>query len=159
MIEVVPAGPEGAGTQIRLRPPRALTAHQFKALFVGLAGVMWGVAGLGWLAGNAFAPVFALLHTALVAAALRWLWRAGERDEVIVIGPEQVEVRGSASSAPAFHAHPYWVRLGAGRSGEQVVLSSRGKQVEVGAFLGAGERRELAARLQELLAAAGGRNR
>lgn len=73
MIEVVPAGSGGIGARLRLRPPRALTARQFKALFAVLAGAMWLVAGLGWAAGNVFAPAFALLHSAGVALALRWL--------------------------------------------------------------------------------------
>ena len=73
MIEVVPSFPDGCSARLRLRPPRALTARQFVALFAVLAGAMWLVASAGWLAGNVFAPAFALLHSAIVAAALRWL--------------------------------------------------------------------------------------
>jgi hypothetical protein len=105
MIEMVSSGP-GSGAQLRLRPPRALTARQFVALFATLAAAMWLVALLGWWGGNVFAPAFALLDSAMVAAALRWLWRLGERREVISIGPEAVEVWRSAQPAPAFRAHP-----------------------------------------------------
>src|SRR6478609_2704795 len=35
MIEMVSSGP-GTGTQLRLRPPRAMTARQFVALFAAL---------------------------------------------------------------------------------------------------------------------------
>ncbi|HAU80552.1 MAG TPA: DUF2244 domain-containing protein, partial [Stenotrophomonas sp.] len=62
MIEVLIA-PDGSGTQLRLRPPRALDARQFVLLFAVLAGVMWLAAGLGWFTGNVFAPVFALLYS------------------------------------------------------------------------------------------------
>lgn len=157
MIEVVASAPGGQGARLRLRPPRALNGRQFVALFAVLAGTMWLVAGMAWLAGNVFAPAFALLHSALLAAALRWLWRSGERDEWIAIGPDAVEVRRSAQSAPLFRAHPYWVRLRTG--GERIWLGSCGRDIEVGAFLGPAERQELAGRLQGLLAAASGRNR
>ena len=161
MIEVVPSLLDGRGAQLRLRPPRALTARQFKALFAALAGAMWLVAGLGWLTGNVFAPVFALLHSAMVGTALRWLWLSGERGEDITIGPEAVEVsRTAAVGAEAcrvFRAHPYWVRLRIEEAGERISLASSGKRVEVGSFLGPGERKALAGQLQDLLAAASGR--
>ena len=151
MIEMVPPVP-GSGAQLRLRPPRALTARQFVALFVVLAAAMWLVALLGWWGGNVFAPAFALLDSALVAAALRWLWRLGERREVIEIRPEAVEVWRSAQPAPAFRAHPVWVRLEVEGDDGRIVLASSGRRCEVGAFLGPDERRLLAQRLAALLA-------
>jgi uncharacterized membrane protein len=160
MIEVVQAGSGQAGAQLRLRPPRALTALQFKALFAGLAGAMWLAAGLGWLAGNVFAPVFALLHSAGIALALRWLWRSGERGEEIAIGPLAVEVRRGTGAV--FSAHPHWVRMRVDADDGRITLSSSGRRVEVGAFLGPAERSQLAGCLKEFLAAAadgGGRNR
>ena len=153
MIEMVSSGP-GSGAQLRLRPPRALTARQFVALFASLAAAMWLVALLGWWGGNVFAPAFALLDSVLVAAALRWLWRLGERREVISVGPEAVEVWRSAEPAPAFRAHPVWVRLDVEGDGERIELASSGVRCEVGTFLGPCERRQLAARLRALLEAA-----
>lgn len=153
MIQMVPSAP-GPGTQLRLRPPRALTARQFVGLFAALAAAMWLVALLGWWGGNVYAPFFALLDSALVAAALRWSWRLGERDEVIAIGPRVVEVWRSAQPAPAFRAHPCWVRLEIAGDGERIVLASSGRRCEVGVFLGPDERRQLARRVGELLAAA-----
>ena len=152
MIEMVSSDP-GSGTQLRLRPPRAMTARQFLALFATLAAAMWLVALLGWWGGNVFAPAFALLHSVMVAAALRWLWRLGERREVISIGPEAVEVWRSAEPAPAFRAHPVWVRLDVEGDGERIELASSGVRCEVGTFLGPSERRQLVQRLRALLAA------
>src|SRR5690606_1011579 len=157
VIEVLPGRSGGAGAQLRLRPPRALTGGQFRARFAALAGAMWLAAGLGWLAGNVFAPAFALLHSAGVALALRMLWSNGERGEEIAIGPRAVEVRRGAETV--FSAHPYWVRLQVAPEDGMVMLSSGGRDVEVGAFLGPGERRQLARCLREFLAAASGRNR
>lgn len=153
MIEVATQGPEGRGTRLTLRPPRALNGRQFVTLFVACTGLMWGAAILGWLAGNAFAPVFAVLHGGLVGLALQAAWRAGERDEVIAIAPELVEVRRRAQRDAAFRAHPYWVRLGVGGDA-CVTLSSSGRQVEVGRLLGPAERQELARQLRVSLAAA-----
>ena len=158
MIEVVPSTWDGHGARLRLRPPRALSRRQFILLFAVLSGAMWIVAMLGWWGGNAFAPAFALLHSAILALALRALWRGGERGEEIRIGPEAVEVTTSRSGA-VFRAHPYWVRLCIERGGERVSLASSGRQVQVGDFLGPAERREVADTLQDLLAAASGRNR
>ena len=159
MIEVVPSFAIGQGAQLTLRPPRAMTAAQFRALFAVLAGLMWLVASAGWLAGNVFAPAFALLHSAIVAAALRWLWRSGERNECISIDPQWVEVSRTAGSGAlaqsVFRAHPYWVRLRIEEDGARISLASSGRHVQVGNFLGPAERRELARQLQDLLAAAG----
>lgn len=157
MIEVVPCRSGDAGAQLRLRPPRALTAPQFRALFAVLAGAMWLVASLGWLAGNAYAPAFALLHSAGLALALRVLWCSGERGEEIAIGPCAVQVRRGAETV--FSAHPYWVRLQVSPEDGMVMLSSGGRNVGVGAFLGPDERVQLARCLKEFLAAASGRNR
>ena len=66
----------------------ALAQYLFGSLTTIDDGDTWLVAGLGWLAGNVFAPAFALLHSAGLALALRWLWRSGERGEEIAIGPQ-----------------------------------------------------------------------
>ncbi len=156
MIEVLSA-PDGSGTQLRLRPPRALDARQFVLLFAVLAGAMWLVAGLGWLAGNVFAPVFALLYSLLLAAALRALWRSGERQEEIRVVPACVEVIPAPGGSPVFQAHPHWVRLLT--DGQRVRLASSGRQVEVGGFLAPAERQTLVEALESLLAASDGGHR
>ena len=157
MIEMLRRVEGDSRAQLVLHPPRALSARQFVLLFIALAGLMAFSAGLGWLSGNVFAPVFALLHCFLVGAALRASWRSGERREEIRVGPDCVEVIPAAGCPPVFRAHPYWVRLVI--EDERVVLVSSGKRVEVGSLLAPAERRELAATLDGLLAASDGRNR
>ncbi len=157
MIEMLRRVEGDSRAQLVLHPPRALSARQFVLLFVALAGLMAFSAGLGWLSGNVFAPVFALLHCFLVGAALRASWRSGERREEIRVGPDCVEVIPAAGCPPVFRAHPYWVRLVI--EDERVVLVSSGKRVEVGSLLAPAERRKLAATLDGLLAASDGRNR
>jgi uncharacterized membrane protein len=145
--------------QLLLRPRRALTASQFRGLFAVLVLAISLVAAASYSQGNVFAPLFALLDIAIVAWGLGWAWRAGERFEAIALDRQRLEVRCSGQSAPVFSAHPYWVRLSlAGQGGTvQVRLGSHGRSVEVGAFLVEAERRDLAQRLKELLAAASGR--
>lgn len=162
MIELDVSVPAGPGARLVLRPRRAMTASQFTGLFVALSLATFTVACFAWWhQGNVLAPVFALLDAAFIALVLRWVWRQGERFEVIALDARRLEVRRSAQDGPAFEAHPYWVRvsLDGGGGRERVLLGSQGRQVEVGAFLPPGERLELAARLKELLAAASGRSR
>ena len=157
MIERVPSEVSGADWQLLLRPRRALTMGQFRVLFAILAGAMWAVALATYSQGNVFAPAFALVDSVLVALALRWVWRQGERYELIAWGERTLEVHRSMQPVPALRAHPYWVRLRvAKRSGQaRVWLGSRGEEVEVGAFLSDEERLDLAERLKQLLAAPG----
>jgi uncharacterized membrane protein len=157
VIELVPSLVSGSQAQLLLRPRRALTVGQFRALFAILAGATWAVTIYSFFAmGNVFAPLFAVLDTVFVAVSLRCVWRDGERFERIALDERVLEVHRSADSAPAFRAHPYWVRLSVRQETgtPQVWLGSQGKQVEVGAFLSEAERLDLADRLKALLAGA-----
>jgi uncharacterized membrane protein len=161
VIELVATVPQGSGARLVLRPRRAMSAVQFAGLFSLLALATFAVAGVAWSQGNVFAPAFAGLDAAFIAAVLRWVWRQGERFEVIALDERRLQVRRSAQREPAFEAHPCWVRLSVagGKGNERVLLGSKGQQVEVGAFLSIEERRDLAARLKGLLASASGRGR
>jgi uncharacterized membrane protein len=144
-----------------LRPPRALSGRQMGALFAVLSGAMWTVALWSAWQGNVFAPPFALLDSLIVAASLRWMWRLGDRRELIDVDAGAIRVRrrngrSAADEAPVFEAHPYWVRVSIGEAGHEphVVLDSHGSRVEVGGFLAPAERRILADRLHDALQAA-----
>ena len=163
MIESVSPAVVGAGAQqLLLRPRRALTGGQFAGLFAVLGTAIAAVAAVNYGLGNAFAPLFGLADVLFVGLALRHVWRQGERGERIVVGDGALEVLREPGIDPVFRAHPLWVRLALERRhGEaRVWLRSKGRQVEVGAFLAEAERIDLAARLQDLLARAGwpGRN-
>ena len=156
MIEQLPTGDAGAWVQLRLRPRRALTARQFRGVFALLAASMCAVALLTYLQGNVFAPAFAFLDSAFVAAALRWTWLRGERFETIALGRGEVVVRRSSRPEPLLRAHPYWVRLRVcDEAGDpRVVLGSAGREVQVGSFLSEAERLDLVERLRQFLASA-----
>lgn len=142
--------------QLKLRPQRALSARQFRMVFALLATATWAVALLTYIQGNVFAPAFAFIDSAIVAAALRWAWLRGERYELIALGEAQVEVRQSSQPEPLLAAHPYWVRLQVDREpgDPRVLLSSAGREVQVGSFLSEAERLDLVERLRQFLAAA-----
>lgn len=158
MIEQLPSGLAGTESRLLLRPRCALTGSQFAGLFALLAAMIWVTALVSQRQGNAYAPAFALLDCVIVAGALYWCWRLGGRYELIACGKDGLEVRRSSQQEPAFRAHPYWTRLrvAQGDGEARVHLGSRGKEVEVGAFLADEERRDLARRLKALLAAATG---
>ncbi|MBS0575536.1 MAG: DUF2244 domain-containing protein [Proteobacteria bacterium] len=166
MIDVFRDAPGHSHLRLVLRPRRALSGRQVGVLFAVLSGTMWAVALLGAVFGNVYAPAFALLHSLIVAAALRWMWRLGERRESIDVDGTTVRVCRSHATdfspqpeRPVFEANPRWVRLSVGSAGSEprVLLGSRGRQVEIGGFLAPDERKLLADRLQAALREASGR--
>ena len=112
------------------------------------------VAMVSALAGNAFAPYFALLDVGVVLLAFFLVWRAGERAERITLSDETLEITRFPLRAPALRLPPYWVRvrLQPGHPHQRLTLVSHGKAVEIGAFLGDDERRNLFEQLQASLA-------
>ncbi len=160
MIDELPPSAPGSEAQLLLRPRRILTSRQFFFLFGLIALPVAAVSGYGFAMGNAFAPWFALLDLAIVAVALRGVWQSGDRYERIVVGEQRLEVRRSPDDAAVFEAHPYWVRLrteGERDAPDHLRLGSQGREVEIGSFLPACERSELAERLRWMLASASGR--
>lgn len=77
-----------------------MSARQFTGLFLALSLSTFGVAVFAWSQGNAFAPAFALLDAAFIAAVLRWVWRQGDQIEVIALDERHLEVRHSAQGEP-----------------------------------------------------------
>ena len=160
VIDELPPSVSGSEAQLLLRPRRILTSRQFFVLFVLISLPVAAVSGYSFALGNAYAPWFALLDLAIVALALRWVWRSGDRYERILVGEGRLEVRRSPGDDAVFVEHPYWVRVdavGEPEAPELLRLSSRGRAVEVGSFLPPDERGLLAKRLRWMLATAAGR--
>lgn len=160
MIDELPPSVPGSEAQLLLRPRRILTQRQFVVLFVLIALPVAAVSGYSFALGNAFALWFALLDLAIVAVALRGVWRSGDRYERILVGEGRLEVRRSPDDRPVFAAHPYWVQVKAAGEREaphHLRLGSQGREVEIGSFLPPTERGELVVRLRTMLAAASGR--
>ncbi len=152
MIEQFAPQRDVAETRLVIRPNRAMRPAQLIAAFAFVAVASIVVAAFSWSQGNVFAPLFAVLELSLLALCLRLVWLAGDKAEVVAIGPAEVAVRRLPELSEAFRAPPQWVRLDH-RDG-RLMLASSGRAVEIGACLGEAERRSLAERLRGLIGAA-----
>jgi uncharacterized membrane protein len=160
MIVLRPAADELSRVTLWLRPNRALSRRGLRGLIMGLALLALATAGLGAWQGNVFAPLFALVESFAMAAALGAAWRAGDRGERITLDTKSLEVR----SLPGHRRvcfQSYWVRvlLAPGRGHQRLLLRSHGRELEIGSFLAEEERAELSGKLRKLLAAMQGQSR
>jgi uncharacterized membrane protein len=121
-------------------------------LIMMLAALALTTAGLGAWQGNVFAPLFALLEASAVAIALGVAWRAGDRSERITLDATSLEVQ-SLPGRRSTCFQSYWVRvlLKPGDGHNRLLLSSHGRELEIGAFLADEERVELSRKLMVLL--------
>jgi uncharacterized membrane protein len=146
-------GPQGAG-EFRLRPNRSLSVRGVFGFLAILGLTMLAVAAFSARQGNVYAPWFALADLGLVGGCFAWVQKRLRREERIALSAAAIDVhrrRGAQAEVLAARFHPYWVRLETGAD-ERVLLSSHGRRVEIGAFLGEDERVELARRLARALA-------
>jgi uncharacterized membrane protein len=136
-----------------LKPNRALSRRGLRRLIVVLAALALTTAGLGAWQGNVFAPLFALVESAAVAVALSVAWRAGDRSERITLDASSLEVQ-SLPGRRRMRFQAYWVRvlLEPGDGRQRLLLSSHGRELEIGVFLAEQERVELSRKLKVLLA-------
>ncbi|HET6431967.1 DUF2244 domain-containing protein [Dyella sp.] len=136
-----------------IRPNRALSRTGLRRLIMVLAALVLTTAALGAWQGNVFAPLFALVESVAMACALSVAWRSGDRGERITLDETSLEVR-SLPGQRRMHFQSHWVRvrLKPGRGRHRLVLSSHGRELEIGAFLADEERTELSRKLMVLLA-------
>ncbi|WP_090450098.1 DUF2244 domain-containing protein [Dyella sp. OK004] len=136
-----------------LKPNRALSRRDLRRLIGVLAALALTTAGLGAWQGNVFAPLFALVESSAVAFALGVAWRAGDRSERITLDASSLEVQ-SLPGRRCTRFQSYWVRvqLKDGTDRRRLLLTSHGRELEIGAFLADEERAELSKKLMVLLA-------
>ncbi|WP_114241641.1 DUF2244 domain-containing protein [Dyella sp. C9] len=136
-----------------LKPNRALSRRDLRRLIGVLVALALTTAVLGAWQGNVFAPLFALVESAAVAFALGVAWRAGDRSERITLDESSLEVQSLPGRRSA-RFQTYWVRvrLVSGEGRNRLLLTSHGRELEIGAFLGEEERAELSRKLMVLLA-------
>ncbi len=136
-----------------IRPNRALSRKGLRRLIMVLAALALTTTGLGAWQGNVFAPLFGLVESVAMAVALSVAWRSGDRGERITLDETSLEVRSLPGQRRTLF-QPGWVRvrLAPGQGRHRLVLSSHGRELEIGAFLADEERAELSRKLMVLLA-------
>ncbi|MEL6317230.1 MAG: DUF2244 domain-containing protein [Pseudomonadota bacterium] len=123
------------------------------AAFAIPMGALIGSAAL-WIVG-----AFVLVDIALLAGLIQLTYRSGRVRERIAIWPERLEVERTEPNGgvKSWAAHPHWVRVSVvdtERIEAYLMLSSAGRDIELGAFLTPPERRALAVSIKDALAAA-----
>ncbi|EQD57040.1 conserved hypothetical protein, membrane, partial [mine drainage metagenome] len=101
-----------SGAQVMwLRPNRALSLRGLRWAAGLLAGYIMLVALVSSVAGNAYAPFFALVDVTVVVLAFAAVWRAGERAERITLTDDALEIARFPSARDSVRLQPYWVRV------------------------------------------------
>lgn len=147
-----------------LRPNMSLSPRGFFWLIGFIVAVSGGVGVYFWSLGAW--PVFGFygLEVILIYGAFRLNYRHGRRYEMLEMRDNQLVFSqiNALGKMRDWVFDPYWVRVKLERFGEDseeignLILSSHGKYVSIGAFLSPAERASLAASLQ--LSLAGWRN-
>lgn len=140
------------------RPCRSASASQMVRVVAGFGLISLLVTGYAATQGNIVAPLFGLLNLGAVALAFRAVWLRGEdRDEFYVLGDELVIEQARAGRCWRERVNAWWTRVVVEADPRpnwppRVLLRSHGREVEVGSFLAADAREDLASRLGALLA-------
>ncbi|MBD8899514.1 DUF2244 domain-containing protein [Rhodanobacter sp. DHG33] len=161
MIVLRPAAAGLPRVSIWLKPNRALDRRGLRRLIVLLVVLALTTAVLGAWVGNVFAPLFALVESLAVAVALHVAWRGGGRGERITLDETSLEVQ-SLPGRRRVRFQSCWVRvrLDEGDNGcHRLLLSSHGRELEIGRFLAEQERVELLRKLKLLLGEVNGQLR
>ena len=136
-------------------PHRSLSRAGLIGFLLAQGVAIAAFAGLAAVAGNVFAPGFAILAMWFVAFCFLRIWRKSGAGQIVTITPSQLEIATTAGTQ-AVCFHPYWtkVRLEKGRHRgwpERLLIGSHGREIEIGAFLNDEERRELARKISDLI--------
>lgn len=137
-----------------LKPNRVLSRRGVRRLIMLLVAFALLSAGLCAWRGNVFALLFAAIESVAMVFAFSVAWRAGDRGERIAVDATSLEVQ-FLPSRRCVRFPSYWVRvlLQPGDRRRRLLLSSHGRELEVGAFLAESERAALSKKLTALLAA------
>jgi uncharacterized membrane protein len=159
MTTNVPCAPaETARFDVVLYPNRSLGSGGFVILMLAIVLVS-GAMGAGFALAGAW-PVtgFLGLDVLLLYLAFRWNQREGRRAELIRLDRDGLSIRRIEPNGRQreWCFEPHWVRVSIDdpvRPDSQLVLSSHGRRLAIGAFLGAEERAEVAKALEAALRA------
>jgi uncharacterized membrane protein len=156
MTQAIAVEPATAPVALEIRPSRSITAAGLKGFFGLMAAASMTVAGFSFAQGNVFAPAFAVLELSLLAFCLRLVWRSLSQCERVVFRDGSIDVERNNEGLVA-RFNPHWVRViseagPASTDRRRLLLSSHGRAVEVGSFVGERERAKLEAELKQMIA-------
>ncbi len=148
--------PSDLAFDVILHPHRSLSSGGFLILMMTIAGISFS-AGIIFLLQGAW-PVFGFfgLDVLLIYLAFRFNYRDGRMYETVQLGPRELLVRRFLPSGRvrAWTFEPNWMRVimdNPPESHSQLVLTSHGRQLAIGAFLTPVERLEVADALRAAL--------
>jgi len=155
---VAPCVPAGARFDAVLYPNRSLGRFGFYALMSAIVLVSAALGAAFVFAGAWPVTGFLGLDVLLLYLAFRWNYRAGRCVELVRLDRDGLCVRQVRPNGAAreWRFEPHWVRVTIDdplRHDSQLVLSSHGRALAIGAFLTAEERAEVASALRAALAA------
>jgi uncharacterized membrane protein len=138
-----------------LYPNRSLGRFGFHLLMAAIVLVSGAIGAAFVLAGAWPVTGFLGLDVVLLYLAFRWNYRQGRRAEFIRLDGTELAVRRVEPSGRRreWRFDAYWVQVTIDDSSEQLILSSHGRALAVGAFLRPEERREVGEALRAALAA------
>ncbi|MGQ0662664.1 MAG: DUF2244 domain-containing protein [Pseudomonadota bacterium] len=149
----------GAGPphlELVLKPHRSLSPAGFWIIMAGLVGLNFIAGIVFWLAGAWPVIGFMGLDVALVYWAFRASYAAARARELVSLSADALTVRrvDAWGNEQVFTFHPYWLKAEIieppGRH-PRLVLSSHGRWLAIGSFLGPEERVSLARTLTQAL--------
>ncbi|MBV8653271.1 MAG: DUF2244 domain-containing protein [Alphaproteobacteria bacterium] len=150
------AAREGIFLDAVLVPHRSLPPRGFLLLMAVLGAVSF-TAGMVFVLQGAW-PVMGFfgLDVALVYVAFRINYRSARRQERVRLAEDELTVEriGVRGDRRRWSFQPYWARIVFEEEDEdtnRLTVTSHGRSLVLGSFLGAGERRNFASRLTEAL--------
>ena len=157
-IHAAPLAAPPAQFDAVLYPNRSLGAAGFYVLMAAIVAVSAAIGAGLTLAGAWPVTGFLGLDVLLLYLAFRWNYRQGRRAEFIRLDRTGLTVRRLEPDGHTreWRLQPYWVRVAIDdqpRPDSQLVLSSHGDRLVIGAFLTATERLEVARALTAALRA------
>jgi uncharacterized membrane protein len=153
------AGPEKAPRLVFdavLQPHRSLSPHGFVVLMLGISLICFTAGAVFMIAGAWPVMGFFGLDVLLIYIAFRVNYIAARRYETVRLTEETLVVERVTPNGKrqTWQFQPYWLRISMDdppRPDSQLMLTSHGRSIAIGAFLTPGERLEFAQALRGAL--------
>lgn len=142
--------------RVNLFPPRSLSRRAARNIVLFLAGLTTTIGFIFWSIGAWPVIGFLGVDVLLLSLAFYFSFRSARQEERIELGRAnlrvtRISVRGERQE---FDFQPYWLRVELERGEDEqsaLFLRTHGKSLEIGQFLGADEKENLAEKLEAVL--------